>query len=116
MLSGIILIGMARVGLPGDGGRRTTQQLQSPTDYTGIYNNWDNAIDLDNVDGDGQIYTGEDDNTRWCDTNYDGEIDNDEKRATNYIWDFGTSSDYPTVRCAPISPQQQRAFIRSLGD
>ncbi len=96
---------------------RTTQQLQSPTNYLASqYINWDNAIDFDNADGDNQPYTGEDDNTRWCDTNYDGEIDSNERRNTNYIWDFGTSTDYPALRCTPITPRQQREFIRSLGD
>ncbi len=107
-------------GLSNDGHRRTTQELQSPTGYTGIdniYNNWDNRIDFDNDDGDGQIYTGEeDDNTRWCDTNYDGEIDGSEKTSANYIWDLGTSSDYPTLRCTPVPPEQQREFIESLDD
>ena len=48
-------------------------QLQSPTDYAGIYANW--LIDLDNVDGDYDETTGKDD-----------------------FWDFGTSSDYPAVK------------------
>ncbi len=104
------------VGLSSDRDRRTTQRLQSPTDYTNVYVNWDNTIDFDNADGDSQTDTGEDDNTHWCDTNYDGEIDGSEETDTNTIWDFGTSSDYPALRCTPIPPQQQRDFIRSLGD
>ncbi len=101
-------------GLSSNGDRRTSQQLQSPTGYTDVYANWDDAIDFDNADRDGQADTGADDNTLWCDTNYDGEIDSNEGSDTNTIWDFGTSTDYPTVRCTPITPQQQREFIRSL--
>ena len=103
-------------GLSSDRDRRTTGQLQSPTDHNGVYVNWNTAIDFDNADRDGKADTGTDDNTLWCDTNYDGEIDDNEETNTNYIWDFGTSTDYPTLRCTPISPQQQRAFINSLGD
>ena len=104
------------VDLPDDGGKKTTQQLQSPTGYTDVYVDWNTAIDFDNEDGDGQTNTGRDDNTRWYDTNYDGEIDNSERRSSNSIWDFGTPSDYPTLRCTPITPQQQRSFINSLSD
>ena len=55
---------------------KTTAELQTPTDYTGIYANW-------NVDIDG-----------------DGNADDP--------WDFGTSSDYPTLTgVGPGSNQQQ---------
>ena len=55
---------------------KTTAELQTPTDYTGIYANW-------NVDVDG-----------------DGNADDP--------WDFGTSSDYPTLTgVGPGSNQQQ---------
>ena len=54
---------------------RTTAELQAPTEYTGIYANW-------NVDLDG-----------------DGSADDP--------WDFGTSSDYPTLNgVGPGSNQQ----------
>ena len=51
----------------------TTQQLQQPTDYTGIYADW--LIDIDNADEDFDDTTGVDD-----------------------FWDFGTSSDYPALK------------------
>ena len=50
-----------------------SQQLQQPTDYTGIYADW--LVDLDNADGDYDETTGKDD-----------------------FWDFGTSSDYPALK------------------
>ena len=56
---------------------KTTQELQSPTDYTGIYAAWN--IDLDNADGDGNLATGGDN-----------------------LWHFGSSSDYPTLRNAVL--------------
>ena len=51
----------------------SAQQLQQPTDYTGIYSDW--LIDLDNADGDYDETTGRDD-----------------------FWDFGSSSDYPALK------------------
>ena len=58
-------------GTGGEG--RTTAQLQSPTEYTGIYRDWN--ADLDNADGDDDDATGADD-----------------------FWDFGTSSQYPALK------------------
>ena len=52
---------------------RTTAQLQSPIEYTGIYSTWN--ADLDNADGDDNSATGTDD-----------------------FWDFGTSSQYPALK------------------
>ena len=51
----------------------TTDELQAPTDYTGIYADWN--LDLDNIDVDGDQSTGVDD-----------------------FWDFGTSSQYPALK------------------
>ena len=51
----------------------SAEQMQSPTDYTGIYGNW--LADLDNIDGDYDETTGKDD-----------------------FWDFGTSSEYPALK------------------
>ena len=51
----------------------TTDELQSPTDYTGIYADWN--LDLDNIDLDGDHSTGVDD-----------------------FWDFGASSQYPALK------------------
>ena len=52
---------------------KTTAELQSPTDYTGIYRGWN--IDLDNADGDFDDSTGTDDS-----------------------WDFGGGSQYPALK------------------
>ena len=57
------------VGLEG----KTTSELQTPTDYTGIYENW--KIDLDNADKDFDPTTGVDD-----------------------VWNFGTSIQYPILK------------------
>ena len=51
----------------------SAEQLQSPTDYTGIYADW--LIDLDNSDEDYDETTGVDD-----------------------VWDFGTSIQYPALK------------------
>ena len=51
----------------------TTSELQSPTDYTGIFSGW--KIDLDNADRDFDHTTGADD-----------------------VWDFGTSRQYPVLK------------------
>ena len=62
-----------------DGGEgKTTSELQSPTDYSGIYANWN--LDIDNADGDNNDGTGQDD-----------------------PWDFGTASDYPTLNTVAAS-------------
>ena len=52
---------------------KTTDDLQRPTDYTGIYLPW--SVDIDDADGDGKPTTGRD-----------------------AVWDFGTSSQYPALR------------------
>lgn len=31
-------------------------------------------------------------------------------------WDFGTSSQYPTISCLPITLNKQRSFYRVFGD
>ncbi len=52
---------------------KTTAELQTPTDYTGIYTNWN--VDYDNEDGNNSHDTGKDD-----------------------PWLFGTASDYPRLK------------------
>ena len=52
---------------------RRTKQLREPTDYTGIYGNWN--VDFDNADGDFDESTGGKD-----------------------YWDFGTSGNYPLLK------------------
>ena len=52
---------------------KTTAELQTPTDYTGIYANW--HTDIDNADYDSNPTTGKED-----------------------FWNFGTSDDYPLLK------------------
>ena len=77
----------------GDG--RSTSQLQSPIDYTGSYESWDDTIS-------GGL-------SPWCDLNQNGELDTDERRQDNLIWDFGSSSQYPAIRCTPDATGLQRS-------
>ena len=51
----------------------TTEELQSPTDYFGIYSDWN--VDIDNADGDDDRFTGIDD-----------------------PWDFGSTDEYPVLK------------------
>ena len=60
---------------------RTTQQLQSPMGYTGIYSVWDDQ----DVDDDGNAGA-----------------------ATDDAWDFGTASQYPVLRYQGMDPVAQR--------
>ena len=55
----------------GDG--KTTTELKTPTDYAGIYANWD--VDVDDADG-----------------------DNDRTTGGDSPWDFGTSGQYPALK------------------
>ena len=51
----------------------TTSQMQTPTQYTGIFSEWN--VDVNNADGDFDPTTGQDD-----------------------LWDFGTSGQYPALK------------------
>ena len=44
----------------------------------------------------------------FCDTNQNGFIDPDEKSSDNYIWSFGTKSDFPALRCTTDGVRAQR--------
>ena len=39
--------------------------------------------------------------TRYCDLDGSGEIERAERVDTNTLWDFGTSSLFPVLRCTP---------------
>ena len=67
----------------GGGQGKTTSELQSPAEYTGIYAGWN--LDLDNADRDKDISTGGDD-----------------------PWDFGTSSQYPALKYGGLDVSVQR--------
>jgi len=78
------------------GSLQPTAALQQPTNYTGIYANWDEGVDLDNEDG-AEAFT------IWCDRDLNGRIDSLEQDPANKLWNFGGSSDYPTLGCGPIA-------------
>lgn len=74
---------------------KQTDELQSPMSYSGIYDKWDEPVD-GNIEG------------VWCDSNNDGLISANEQREDNLVWDFGSSFEYPAIRCALLSPAKQR--------
>jgi len=37
----------------------------------------------------------------YCDANADGKVSEDEQRADNLAWDFGTEAEMPAIRCIP---------------
>jgi len=43
----------------------------------------------------------------YCDNNANGFIDPEERSPDNYIWDFGSSSESPSIRCAEQAGGQQ---------
>ena len=86
------------------GEAKTSNQLRGPTDYTGIYEDWDDDTD---IFGDGMS---DDPFAVWCDEDNSGSIEMDERVDENRIWDFGTSSQYPAIRCTPLSPAEWRSW------
>ena len=52
---------------------KTTAELQTPSSYSGIYQEWN--TDIDNADG-----------------------DNNESTGTDDPWDFGGEDEYPALR------------------
>ncbi len=82
------------------GEAKTSNDLRGPDDYEGIYENWDEDMD---------IFGDEDEPLAvWCDRDNSGSIEMDEKIDANLIWDFGTSSQYPAIRCTPLDPDGWR--------
>ena len=84
------------------GEAKTSEQLQMPTGYDGIYENWDEDMDI--------FGTNDVPLAVWCDEDNSGSIEGDEKIDDNLIWDFGTSSQYPAIRCTPIAPDDWRSW------
>ena len=77
---------------PTEGEGRTSDELGSPRDYTGIYADWD--LDLDNADEDDDLSTGGDD-----------------------PWDFGTAKQYPAIDYLELTPAKQaRVFPTARAD
>ncbi len=87
-------------GNPGE--PQTTSDLRGPTDYTDIYASWD---DNTNLFGEGNVPL-----AVWCDRDNSGDIEGGEETSDNLIWDFGTSSQYPAIRCTPVAPVEWRGW------
>lgn len=87
----------------GLGEPRSTTDLQSQTDFSGIYEHWNQRL------------TFEDRRTTiilpYCDEDSDGEIGTSEQVPGNYIWDFGEDNQYPAIRCSPFGPAEQRELF-----
>ena len=84
------------------GEAQTSEQLQMPTGYQGIYANWTNDMG---------IFGDEDEPLAvWCDQDNSGNITADEQEDENRIWDFGTNTEYPAIECTPIDPDEWRSW------
>ena len=70
---------------------KTTRQLQTPTDYTGIYANWN--ADLDNADNDNDATTGKDN-----------------------PWTFGNKMQYPMLQYKMMSTDPQGGQAMGIPD
>ena len=81
-----------------------------PTGYTRIYADWDDETDIFG-DGDEPLAV-------WCDKDNSGSIEAGEETDDNRIWNFGTSSEYPAIRCTPIAPAEWRSwwFLNGTGE
>jgi len=91
------------------GEAKTGSELQSPEIYTGIYETWDDGADIDDM-------AGIDDITIYCDKNNSESIESNEQDSDNRIWDFGTSSQYPAIRCTPVPPAEWRSWWSLVND
>jgi len=91
------------------GEAKTSSELRMPTDYEGVYANWDDGA---NIGG-----TGIDNITIYCDRDNNLNIEADEQDPSNHIWDFGTANDYPAIRCTPITSMEWRSwwFLNGTG-
>ncbi len=84
------------------GEAKTTSELRSPTGYADLYASWNQDMD---------IFGDEDEPLAvWCDEDNSESIEGDEKINDNLIWDFGTSSQYPAIRCTPLDPDEWRSW------
>ncbi len=84
------------------GEAKTSNQLRNPTGYADIYATWDK---------DKGIFGDEDEPLAvWCDEDYSGNITASEKIDDNRIWNFGSSSQYPVIRCTPLAPADWRSW------
>ncbi len=87
------------------GEAKTSNELRMPTRYERIYAKWDdNPVMFD----DGS--TSDEPLAVWCDEDNNRIIEEDEQIDDNLIWDFGTSSQYPAIRCTPTAPSEWRGW------
>ena len=87
-----VAVGLSWRSITGKGESRTSDELGSPRDYTGIYADWD--LDLDDADEDDDLSTGGDD-----------------------PWDFGTAKQYPAIDYLDLTPAKQaRLFPTARAD
>ncbi len=93
------------------GAPKPSDELRMPTDYAGIYEDWDDNID---IFGDGMI---DEPLAVWCDEDNSGSIESNERTNGNRIWDFGTNTEYPAIRCPPLDPDEWRNwwFLNETG-
>ncbi len=86
------------------GQAKTSEDLRMPTGYEGIYAKWDNETNI--------FIPGRVDRRLavWCDEDTSRAIEAAEQINDNLIWDFGTSSQYPAIRCTPIAPSEWRSW------
>ena len=88
---------------------QTTSDLRGPTGYTDIYADWDKDTNIFSDGNDEPLAV-------WCDRDHSGNITEGEKTIDNLIWDFGTSSQYPAIRCTPITPVEWRSWWSLVND
>jgi len=88
---------------------KTSSELRMPTGYEEIYDTWDDGADIDD-------HTGIDNITIYCDKDNSGSIETAERTDENRVWDFGTSMQYPAIRCTPLSPAEWRSWWSLDGD
>jgi len=101
-------------GIRGEG--KTSDELRMPTNYTGIYANWDDHTDIFDVGGSNPP---DDPLAVWCDKDNSGSIEeSSEQNDGNLVWDFGTNMEYPAIRCTSITPAEWRSwwFLNRTGD
>ena len=80
------------------GDPQTTSKLRTPTDYEGIYADWNKT----------SIFGGNEPLAVWCDKDKNGNITASEMIDKNRIWDFGTNMEYPAIECTPLEPDDWR--------
>ncbi len=87
----------------GNGDPKTGEALRMPTGYDGIYADWDDDTAIFSDGSDEPLGV-------WCDKDNSGTIEAGEKTIDNHVWDFGTSSQYPAIRCTPLTPADWRSW------